>query len=204
MDNDIMSLKHNLNIFKEENNKLKEKLYRVQKEMESKDLYIKELSNKSGSHTSQKPANKSELKKYIKELTTEIERMKQEKEQIMLYGKNSKLKELQMELRNTAEECKILKGMLASLKEPNGNEEVTGKITKKLQTENQQLINKIQLQKYELERLKESLKKTQSKRSIKIKKEKRIDEATSTKQNLKAGNDIKWVKQHLNQRIIPS
>jgi len=165
----LESLNKTLNVHREENMQLKEQMHRLQKEMESKDLYIKELTSKVTIDSTQKNIKESELRKYVKELTKELSKAKKEQQEIREFVKNAKLKEAKTELKACLEECERLKEMIRVVKEE--KEYVQVKTTQRLLLENKKLLNTIEAQEYELKQLykRSSSKKNRTKTSPQVK-----------------------------------
>jgi len=177
MEAEIVALKHSLNICKDENSKLKEQNHKLHKEMENKDMYIKELFTKINVHSSPKHSSSTSsvtnqinsLKKRIEDLTAELSKVKKQKEELSKTNRHTKLHETQAELKTSIEECKRLRGMLDNALKGNVNDivenntELQQKIMlKKFILENQELTKTVQKQEKEILKLQQISKRSQA------------------------------------------
>lgn len=157
VDYDIMSLRHSLNINREENNRLKEQMKSIKQEVKFKDLHLKKLFNKA-THifcAQKKPSLRAtaetELKNHVHQLQREIEKARRQKEELAHSCRDSTLQEAQNKLRNSLECCRRLRVIIQSAKTepfpsimPNYSQ---------LLLKNQHLLSIIEKQSYELDRL---------------------------------------------------
>ena len=229
-DAEIVALKHNLNICREENTRLKEQMHRGQKEMEVKDVYIKELILKANAPNSSPKHNSSPsgphliigLRQQIRELNSELNRVRKEKDELIKSNKATKLNETQAQLRASLEECKRLRGMFNAAISGKGTEvedipESEQKmVIKKLTLENQELLKEMKKKDIELAKLREISKRSQSKKRIQLKPNKvvlgpargkvedkstyspkTVENTTLKIDNSHLENEIKIIKEHL-------
>jgi len=199
IDSDIISLKHNLNICKEENNRLKEQIHRAQKDIEFKNLYIKELL--ANAHNSP-IKDGSGLKQYIKGLNNELGKIKKENDRMLQSEKITKLNETRAELCTSIEEAKRLRKMLNEIlvAQMGNSTKAKQKIeARKLDLENKELMKTIQRQESELNKTRAMMNKQQSKNKLRTSK-KRKPELVSNKHE----KELKSIKANLSKCTSPS
>lgn len=197
LDSDVLALKHNLNICKEENNRLKEQIHRAQKDVEFKNLYIKELLASKQAHSS--PVHDSSgLKQYIRGLNAELEKVRKENERMLQSAKITKLNETRTELCTSIEEAKRLRKMLNEIlvSQMGNSAEARQKIeARKLDLENKELMKTAQRQERELSKLKEVMHRQTSKKKIKAAKKQKPEQTQSHKRE----KELKAIKADLNK-----
>ena len=206
-DVDILTLKHNLNICREENIRLKDQIHKAQKEMEYKNLYIKELLGNKRPQTSLKH-DAPGLNSYIKELDTELEKLKKENSKLLKSGKYIKISEVKTELNVSMEEVKRLRKMLDDTltsqigDSPGAKQKIEAK---KMKLENIELLKIVQKQEAELVKLKENTKKTQTKKKFKtttLRKRKSEQSTGKIRPNPQLEDELKLVKENINKRYL--
>ena len=179
---EILTLKHSVNLSKEENARLKSLLHKAQKEMETKDLYIKELMTRNSPNPKAQALSSSNsshlissLRQQIRDLTAELKKTKKENEDVVKSVKMTKPQETQAELKASMEECKRLRNMLDTVlrgeagTSENPRESDQRVLVKKLTLENQELAKTVKRQEQELLRSREQSKRIQPKKPAKSK-----------------------------------
>ena len=160
-DYDMISLKRNLNLCKEQNNKLKDQMNILKKQVISKRKYVNELFGEATKsfcrqeRASLGPNAEIELKKYVKTLEKEIEKATRDREELIKGCRESELIELKEKLTETLEECKMLRSMIIVANELDDKGDI-----KQLSAENKRLMKIIKRQSCELGQFKESNRKS--------------------------------------------
>jgi chromosome segregation ATPase len=189
IDYDIITLKRSLNICREENTRLKERMNKVKEELKSKKLHVKELNhNMHNLQTMNKRILMTtyidpKIRQYIAKLEKEIKALQKERNALTQYTKETKYKEIQIELKNSLEECKRLRNMIEIVS--SGKLKYEGNINvHKLALENKQLLKRL-----------EQGKTTQLKKGFKM----RFKHTSKNKD--KVEKEFKKTKQNLHSRI---
>jgi hypothetical protein len=195
-----------LNAYKEKNYKLKEQMHRAQKNIEYKNLHIKELLARNHIQSSPK-RGVTGLKQYVKELNVELEKLKVERNKLVQCNKITKLNEAMAELKATKEESNRLKIMLNDLliKHIGNVPDKKKKLEEmKLMLENRELVKALERQEYELEKLKDISKRQQSKKKLKGSTGKRREgsSSSSTMEKNHIEKELQKLKGNLNKRIL--
>jgi len=181
-------------------------MHRVQKDIEYRNLHIKELLAKNHIQSSPK-RGVTGLKYYVKELNIELEKLKAEKNKLVQYNEITKLNEAMAELKTTKEESNRLKIMLDDLLAKHiGN--VPDKKKKleemKLVLENRELVKTLERREHELEKLKDVSKRQQLKKKLKGSSGKRREESSSssTIEKTHVEKELHKIKENLNKRTF--
>lgn len=222
IDNDMISLKHTLNLYREENNKLREQMNSVKRELKSKNSYAKELNNQVNllwinERASLMSPIDPKTRQQIKALEKEIKQVQRERNILAQYAKESKLEGVQAEVKIALEECRRLRSMIETVasgtlkdKEVDDPREVDN--PQQLALENKQLIKKLEVKRQELERMKEMV---QLKRKFKMqfkphvlshasdmKKSKKVATSLRTEEDIYTEKEFKKIAQVLNERTF--
>lgn len=155
IDYDIVSLKRSLNIYREENIRLKERVHGVKEELRSKKQYARELNHNvhnlitMNKRTLLATPIDPKIREYIRDLEKEIKTVQKEKNALAQYAKESKYQEVQAELKASLEECRRLRGMIQTASTNPVTEEVD---VRRLTLENKELVKLIELRRREAEK----------------------------------------------------
>ena len=194
MDYDIVTLKRSLNICREENSRLKEKMNKVKEELKSKKLYEKELNhNMQNLQTMNKRTLMTEaidpkIRQYITRLEKEIKTLQKERDALTRYAKESKYKEIQIELKNSLEECKRLRNMIETV------------VSGKLKDEKNVDSHKLALENKQLLKMLKTGKTMQFKKGFKMRFKQR--DVSKSKDDVVIEKEFKKIKQNLHDRTL--
>ena len=207
---DMINLKRKLNLYKEENIKLKAQANNIKRELKSKRSYAKEINKNTKRMLWIKERSlmmmEPELTKRAKSMRREIEKTKQERDALAKYTNISKLQEVKDELIDSLEECKRLRGMIEEATNEEFNAERIDE-PERLMMENQQLLKSLEIKRKELQRLKEVSKKKYYKKGYyrsqtsEYKKSKKSTPLKS-KETVQIENELRRIKQELDARIL--
>eukprot|EP00826_Nyctotherus_ovalis_P005770 TRINITY_DN11311_c0_g1_i3.p1 TRINITY_DN11311_c0_g1~~TRINITY_DN11311_c0_g1_i3.p1 ORF type:complete len:256 (-),score=74.47 TRINITY_DN11311_c0_g1_i3:232-999(-) len=201
IDYDIVSLKRSLNIYREENNKLKERAHNAKEELRSKKLYAKELNHNvhnlitMNKRTLMADPIDPKIREYISELEKEIKTVQKEKNALAQYARESRYHEVQAELKSSLEECRRLRGMIQAASAETVAEETD---VHQLMLENKQLLKLIELRRREAEKA------AQAKRGCRVRLRPKAVEKNplKSKEDAVIEKEFRKIKQSLHERKV--
>ena len=123
---EAIKLKQNMNVYKDENNRLKTRVLQFEKELERKDKIIQELlsqANNQGSSSQTRGGQRmstethlvAALKKQIRDMKDEIRQKEEEAKKFRKNLKITKIQETEVEIKMFSDECTRLKHIIEEI-----------------------------------------------------------------------------------------